>query len=507
MAKKYVNKAVYDALWGIADEKRGYETKKSSGTDGYQAHQANAVPMYDVVKQYSPELYHTLQNSDYKTTLDVLKGYEVQPSRNANDVLTDIYGYKVGYEGKLAKGDPSYQQMHYDAQPFYAELDAVDPSLSAMAHGMNATELKEYLDSLTPPKTDYTPSEAMSSASDTFLRRGDAVSRNIDTMYFDEDYGKSVRDNYTRYGTAKSGQAAAGTAADNGGNYDSFSNYNRDLTDMQYRIAGDNAVQAMREGYAKGQTQFFDVWGNAVNTSNANFADYDEAVQQIGASERMANADNLVDMYGYDRTLEGQKYVSDNDLLGVKDTNATKLTAEQIAADADKAVASTNAYAKIATTGKEGTSNTNPTYTETEIMQGLHKAGIKTEQGAKDWLKMQGYDDEHAKSFAKDYINAIKVDDNGDNAFSEGGDYYVAPGSDINIPDTVTPVVNLQGERFETTKGTEFRNDFVKRGGVVSYMDVIDAAIELYNLGTESGVRDAYAICSAYGINLDDIIS
>ena len=315
MAKKYVTQEVYDALKGIASDKNEFEYLTSVGaTKDAEGYREAAKPKYDVVKAYSPELHNTLQKSNSGQARDILKEYAVKSNRSANDVLEDIYGFKVGYEGNLKAGGTEYNNMRKSAQPYYEELGGIDPSLAAMAQGMDAQQLRTYLDKNNPAKTDYTPSQAFSAASDTFLKRGDDISRNIDTMYFDPTYGSEIRENYTKYGGAKAKQAAANAASGNGGNFDSFSEYNKNATDLSYRIAGDNAIQAMREGYANGQTKLFDVWGNTVNTSNTAFGDYDIGKRSIESAERIADMEDLTARYGYNVSADTQKYLADIEL-------------------------------------------------------------------------------------------------------------------------------------------------------------------------------------------------
>ena len=331
--------------------------------------------------------------------------------RTAKDILKDVYGYKVGYEGQLAAGNPNYAQNHYDAQSLYDELKALDPSLAAMASGQNARELKAYLDELEPAKTDYTPSETFSASADTFLKRGNDVSLNIDTMYFDPDYGKEVKDSYVRYGTKKSGDAAQGVAADNGGNLDSFANFNRDATDMAYRVAGDNAVQRMREGYAQGQTQFFNAWGGAVNTNNANFGNYDATVRGVESTERINNAN-----------IGAKKYEIDKNYALGLDTNAKNYDLGKYSADKTLAGKQVDANADIrsALITKGGTSGTSGVVVgaDKDILHSIYKYGALTEQGAYNYLKQQGYSDADAKGYAKAYADALKVDEYGDNKFT-----------------------------------------------------------------------------------------
>jgi hypothetical protein len=155
---------------------------------------------------------------------------------------------------------------------------------------------------------------------------GKQFQNNLDTMYFDETYGQGVRDNFNLYGGAKANQAAANAAAANGGNFDSFADYNKNLTDMSYRIAGENAVQKMREGYANDYTNFLNVWGNQLMGNAKNFGDYEYDNRQLESNERIAKAQNDKDIYAIDKGYDAEVYGYDTQKDISKAQNETDIT-------------------------------------------------------------------------------------------------------------------------------------------------------------------------------------
>ena len=83
-------------------------------------------------------------------------------------------------------------------------------------------------------------------------------------------------------------QAAAGAAAANGGNLDSFAEYNKNATNLGYKLAGENAIENMRRGYADSSTKFFDTWGSKLNENAKNLGDYEYTNKALESNEKLA---------------------------------------------------------------------------------------------------------------------------------------------------------------------------------------------------------------------------
>ena len=172
-------------------------------------------------------------------------------------------------------------------------------------------------------KQRYIDAVYIDSPTETFDRNNKAMRSEGQTSMdfyrgmYDPSYGQNIRDYYNVYGQAVGTQAAQGTAAENGGNLDSFSQYNRAVTDLSYRNAAQRAIQAERDGYAQGWATMYTPWasslnqgatayGDYVNTANKLIADYDIALKQIESGERQANVAAELQKYGYDQQAAAQ---------------------------------------------------------------------------------------------------------------------------------------------------------------------------------------------------------
>ena len=316
---KYVSQDVYNALKGIANAKNEYEYNDSIGnTAERDKYGKQATAHYDVLGAYSPELRATIKNSNAQQTRDLIKGYGV--ARDAKTITDEILANKHGYEKVKANGG-DFKQYETAASALYDELSAVDPATATMLRNLSYQEALDWRNSKAPTN----PTETYIDVNETLNKHGDNIYGDVRTMYFDENYGNSVRDKFTAYGGAKGEQSAVNSASDNGGNFDSFSEYNKNATNLAYQVAGENAVQRMREGYGNWGNEFLKTLGGELNTNAANFGDYEYKRDALEAEERMNTANNATQVYGYNADLEG-----------VKHTNLTNYDIAQLEADAQK---------------------------------------------------------------------------------------------------------------------------------------------------------------------------
>lgn len=317
-----------DILKDISPLKYGYEFTKANGGN-YKPYEEQAFSLYQELEAVDPSLGAMVKNMNYSQLNDYLNGKNpeipVAPQRSKYDIARDILGFKQGYEGGMKHGVANFVDNHYQAQAYYDELKKIDPAMAAAIEGMNASELANYLEANTPKEP--MNAEGMYNASyNAVSSSGKQFQNNLDTMYFDETYGQGVRDNFNLYGGAKANQAAANAAAANGGNFDSFADYNKNLTDMSYRIAGENAIQRMREGYANDYTNFLNVWGNQLMGNAKNFGDYEYDNRQLESNERIAKAQNDKDIYAIDKGYGAEVYGYDTQKDIAKAQNETDIT-------------------------------------------------------------------------------------------------------------------------------------------------------------------------------------
>lgn len=324
MAKNWVSQEVYDAMKGLASDKNEYEYNDSVGNVSERdRYGKSATGKYDIINAYSPELVAKIKNSNAQQTRDLLKEYGV--ARDANAISNDIIAKKFGYENTKAK-NPGADLSGYDASALYDELNAVDPSMATMLRNMSYQQAVDWKNGVMPSVNGQNggtpvvqnPTDVHLDTHRTLNKHGDNIYSDVRSMYFDGNYGQNVRDVFSAYGDAKGNQAAANAASENSGNFDSFSDYNKKATDLSYKIAGENAIQRMREGYGNWGNDFIKTLGGELNTNAANFSDYDYKKDALAAEERMN-----------DKTLE-------SNLEGIKHTNLTNYDIAQLEADAQK---------------------------------------------------------------------------------------------------------------------------------------------------------------------------
>lgn len=408
MAKYYVPKEVYDSMTGVASNKNEYEYQKSEYDKtggqigaGYQKFSEQAAPQYDVINAYSPELAANIKNMNAAQTRDLLKEYGV--ARDASVISNDIIAKKFGYENTKAK-NPGADLSGYDASALYDELNAVDPSMATMLRNMSYQQAVDWKNGVMPSVNGqnggtpvvHNPTDVHLDTHRTLNKHGDNIYGDVRSMYFDGSYGQNVRDVFSAYGDAKGNQAAANAASENGGNFDSFSDYNKKATDLSYKIAGENAIQRMREGYGNWGNDFIKALGGELNTNAANFSDYDYKKDALAAEERMN-----------DKTLE-------SNLEGIKHTNLTNYDIAQLEADAQKygydvkkviadinaeisregyisqeKIAEIQAKAKKVSGTSTGTGGYKPTLTASQANQALED-GIINESTVKDYNAYYG---------------------------------------------------------------------------------------------------------------------
>lgn len=290
-------------LGDISLGKYGWANSKTD--DDKNKFQANTAQFYDELAFVNPQLADIVKGWDYNqlnsyiTTgkMPEIKTPEVPkepeaPKRTMWDVANYIVGFKKGYEGSYDAGNPEYWREHNKAQDYYTELESMGPEGKALAsylRGSNAANAEAYIAEHAPVKP-MTGAEAGTRGFNLIGDYGKTFQGNMDKMYFDGNFGKDVADMFNMYGNTEGAQELAKGAAANGGNYDSFANYNRHNTNLAYMLAGQNAVQNMRRGYAEDATKFLDTWGNQLTGSASNIADYEYKDKALASDEKVAMA-------------------------------------------------------------------------------------------------------------------------------------------------------------------------------------------------------------------------
>lgn len=306
-----------------------YEDAKAKGLD-YAPFEQQAFSLYKELEQVNPSLASLVRGMNYEQTNAWLSGEkpkvtEAPKQSSIWDLGDTILGFKLGYEGGMKNSVEGFDKNYYNAQPYYEQLRSMGPegeALAATLEGMNAQEAKAYL-AANRPKTPMTSEEMHTDAYTKVDNHGNNIYSDVRSMYFDNSYGQGTKDNFNLYGGAKANQAAANAAAQNGGNYDSFADYNNRVTDLSYRIAGENAVQKMRESYGNWGNEFINTIGNQLRGAATDFSNYDFANKELASNEKVALDTNATTRHGYDTQLEGTKYVADSDERVAKDTNET----------------------------------------------------------------------------------------------------------------------------------------------------------------------------------------
>lgn len=299
MAKQYVTQEVYDAAKNVLNKKSAYEWGEANGDPNFKAYAQEANPYYEVLKSNDIDTYNMLKYNNFSQANDIFKDYAV--ARDAKTITNDIIAKKFGYENTKAM-NPSADLSEYDATDLYSELNAVDPGAATLLKNMNYNQAVAWQNGGTMPTlsqtstniAEHAPVKPMTGAEagargfNLIGNSGNTILSNIDKMYFDSDYGKDVIDMFNMYGNTEGAQELAKGAAANGGNYDSFANFNRHNTNLAYMLAGQNAVQNMRRGYAEDATKFLDTWGNQLTGSASNIADYEYKDKALASDERIA---------------------------------------------------------------------------------------------------------------------------------------------------------------------------------------------------------------------------
>ena len=323
--KRTENEIVAD----IAKYKFAYEDAKAKGLD-YKPFEQQVTSLYDELGAVNPSTVALVKGMDYNQTNAWLSGEKptvTQPPKQQSvwDVGNTILGFKLGYEGGMKNGVQGFDKNYYNAQPYYEQLRGMGPegeALAATLEGMNAQEAKAYL-AANKPKTPMTGEEMHTDAYTKVDNHGNNIYSDVRSMYFDDSFGQGTKNNFNLYGGAKANQAAANAAAQNGGNYDSFADYNKNSTDLSYRIAGENAVQKMRESYGNWGNEFINTIGNQLRGAATDFSNYDFKKKELASNEKVALDTNATTKYGYDTELEGTKYATDSNERVAKDTNET----------------------------------------------------------------------------------------------------------------------------------------------------------------------------------------
>lgn len=285
----------------IIAKKYGYESTKANNP-GADLSEYDATDLYDELSAVDPSMATMLGSMSYQQAVDwqngkmpEIKTPEVPkepeaPKRTMWDVANEIVRFKKGYEGGYDAGNPEYWREHNNAQDYYTELEGMGPEGKALAsylRGSNAANAEAYIAEHAPVKP-MTGAEAGTRGFNLIGDYGKTFQGNMDKMYFDGNFGKDVADMFNMYGNTEGAKELAKGAAANGGNYDSFADYNRHNTNLAYMLAGQNAVQNMRRGYAEDATKFLDTWGNQLTGSASNIADYEYKDKALASDERIA---------------------------------------------------------------------------------------------------------------------------------------------------------------------------------------------------------------------------
>ncbi len=285
--------------------------------------QTNTAQYYEELASVNPQLADVVKGWDYQqlgSYIDTGKMPEIKKPapppapkvRDIWDVANDIVGYKQGYEGGKKVGVEGYEQNHLDAQALYDELEGMGEdgkALAARLRGSNASDAMAYITANKP--VDPMSSEQIATDNHNFFKS--QGQRGLDTiydMYTNPYFGQDIRNAFTGYGTAMANQAAAGAAATNGGNLDSFAEYNKNATDMAYRLAGEDAIENKRKGFATNYFNGYDSVASAMNTNALDFYDYVTDQNQIYSDEKKT-------MYGYDT----ERYIADQEAKGIAEQN------------------------------------------------------------------------------------------------------------------------------------------------------------------------------------------
>lgn len=330
MAKQYVTQEVYDALKGITSDKNEYEYLKSVGaTEDAEGYRKAAMPKYSLLMNYDRNIANNISGMNSVQAKDYLNNFAV--ARDEKAILGDISLGKYGWSNSTTDADRNKFQAN--TAPFYDELAAVNPQLADVVRGWDYGQLNSYITTgqmpeikkpaaavnaaadgsnaqVTKPAETKT-SEQIATGNNTFLTA--QGQRGLDTiydMYTNPGFGQEIRDMFTAYGGAMGNRAAAGAAAENGGNLDSFAEFNKNATDLGYRLAGENAIQNKRSGFATDYfTKGYDSVANALNTNAVDYYDYVLGQNQIYSDEKKAQWEKEANMYGYDV----DKYIADRE--------------------------------------------------------------------------------------------------------------------------------------------------------------------------------------------------
>lgn len=304
MAKQYVTQEVYDAAKNVLNKKSAYEWGEANGDPNFKVYEEEAVPYYEVLKSNDSDTYNMLKHNNFSQANDIFKNYAV--ARDEKNILNDIGLGKYGWAN--AKTDDDKNKFQANTAQFYDELAFVNPQLADIVKGWDYNQLNSYITTGKMPEIKtpevatenafakpMTGAEAGTRGFNLIGDSGNTILSNIDKMYFDGNFGKDVADMFNMYGNTEGAKELAKNAAANGGNFDSFADYNRHNTNLAYMLAGQNAVQNMRRGYAEDATSFLDAWGNQLTDSASNIADYEYKDKALASDEKVDMAQDATD--------------------------------------------------------------------------------------------------------------------------------------------------------------------------------------------------------------------
>lgn len=296
----------------IIAKKFGYESAKAKNP-GADLSEYDATALYEELNAVDPSMATMLGSMSYQQAVDWQNGKmpeiktpdaavnaaapatgteaQTPPKKDTNQLLGAINNYQ--YVIETSKDPTRVAEAQKGLEGLYTELAELDPSLAARVKNMGYNDTYNFIKNGAsaieqPTEPTVTGKDLAVDTHGQLSTAGATIQDNINKMYFDPNYGKDVMNMFNLYGNTEGMQALANGAAANGGNFDSFAEYNKNNTNLAYQIAGQNAVQKMREGYADSSTKLFDTWGNQINTSAANLMDYDYNDKALESGERVA---------------------------------------------------------------------------------------------------------------------------------------------------------------------------------------------------------------------------
>lgn len=489
MAKQYVTQEVYDKMKDLVSAKNEYEYLTSVGaTNEAEGYRNNAKPMYNFLLNYDKDIANNFSGMNSVQAKEYLDNFAV--ARDEKSILGDISLGKYGWAN--SKTDDDKNKFQANTAQFYDELAFVNPQLADIVKGWDYNQLNSYITTGKMPEI-KTPEDATENAAAKPMTGAEAGTRgfnligdsgntilsNIDKMYFDGNFGKDVTDMFNMYGNTEGAKELAKNAAANGGNFDSFADYNRNNTNLAYMLAGQNAVQNMRRGYVEDATSFLDAWGNQLTDSASNIADYEYKDKALASNEKVAMAQDATDR---------MQIASDERIA-------------QMSADAQKAVAQIEADAESKGYSAE---------TINAIISGVTDLILK----GKDYSVLQEFLDQYGVKLPEQAATTTgtvvpsgfggKTEPDGTKSDDTKYDNTSAP-----ITDTEYYNILTEGENHQNDSTPDFLTWLVGMGFSKEAEDLIadrsDVISIIDTLARKGYKKEAYMFAAANGFDLEEV--